>query len=67
MADGVVYYCFKVNAMIRGYHIHIYNQIWDNPIIGEKLICSQEIGNPMQEPLSVAVMKLSYHWRKCNY
>ena len=53
MAEGVLYYTFSVNSMIRGYHI--YKDIWENPTIGE-LCCEREVGNP-KDPLAVAVIK----------
>ena len=34
---------FSVESMIRGYHE--YQSIWENPSIGESLICEREIGN----------------------
>ena len=34
---------FSVECMIRGYHE--YKSIWENPSIGETLICEREIGN----------------------
>ena len=54
MTEGVLYYTFTVNSMIRGYHI--YKDIWENPTIGEELCCQREVGNP-KDPLTVAVIK----------
>ena len=34
---------FSVESMIHGYHK--YKSIWDNPSIGESLICKREVGN----------------------
>ena len=52
MVEGT-YYSFTVNSMIRGYHV--YKDIWENPTIGEELICKREVGNP-KDPISVAVI-----------
>ena len=55
MAEGMLYYTFTVNSMIREYHI--YKDIWENPTIGEELCCKQEVGNP-KDPQAVAVINL---------
>ena len=34
---------FSVESMIRGYHE--YKSIWENPSVGESLICEQEVRN----------------------
>ena len=41
--------------MIRGYHE--YNVVWDNPVIGENLLCKREVGNP-HDMHAVAVKKV---------
>ena len=45
---------FSVECMIRGYHE--YKSIWENPSIGETLICEREIGN-CHDTHAVAVKK----------
>jgi len=35
---------FSVESMIHGYHE--YKVVWDNPIVGEDLLCKHEVGNP---------------------
>ena len=34
---------FSVDSMIRGYHEYI--RIWENPSVGDSLICEREPGN----------------------
>ena len=41
--------------MIRGYHK--YMMIWSNPIAGEELTCSRELGNS-RDPYAIAVKKM---------
>jgi len=37
-------YTFPVELMIRGYHE--YKVVWwDNPVVGEDLLCEREVGN----------------------
>ena len=45
---------FSVECMIRGYHE--YKSIWENPSIGETLICEREIGN-CHDTHAVAIKK----------
>ena len=33
-----------IESMIRGYHE--YKLIWNNPVVGEDLLCEHEVGNP---------------------
>ena len=35
---------FTVESMIRGYHIHVYKDVWESSI-GEKLFCEIEEEN----------------------
>ena len=44
-------YTFSIESMIRGYHE--YGLIWNNPIVGEELICERELGNS-HDPYAVA-------------
>ena len=46
---------FSFNSMIRGYHK--YMMIWSNPIAGEELTCSRELGNS-RDPYAIAVKKM---------
>ena len=41
--------------MIRGYHE--YKLIWNNPVVGEGLLCQCEVGNPY-DTHAVAVKKV---------
>ena len=36
-------YAFSIESVIRGYHK--YKSVWDNPFIGEDLLCEREVGN----------------------
>ena len=36
-------YGFSIEPMIRGYHE--YKFVWDNPFVGEDLLCEWEVGN----------------------
>ena len=36
-------YVFSVESMICGYHE--YKIVWDNPVVGENLLCEREVGN----------------------
>ena len=46
---------FYVESMICGYHEYI--SIWENPSIGESLICEQEVGN-CYDTHAVAIKKI---------
>ena len=46
---------FSVKSMIRGYHE--YKSIWDNPSVGESLICEREVGN-CYDTHAVAIKKI---------
>ena len=48
-------YAFSVESMIHGYHE--YKVIWDNPVVGEDLLCEREIGNSY-DTHAVAVKKV---------
>ena len=45
---------FYVDSMIRGYHE--YMMIWNDPIVGEELVCEHEPGNS-RDPYAVAFKK----------
>jgi len=45
---------FSVESKIRGYHE--YRSIWDNPSVGESLICEREVSNP-HDTHAVAIKK----------
>ena len=40
--------------MLQGYHE--YQMIWNNPIVGEELVCNRELGN-IHDPYAVAAKK----------
>ena len=40
----ITLYAFSIESMIRGYYK--YKLIWDNPVVGECLLCEREVGNP---------------------
>ena len=42
------------NSMLQGYHE--YQMIWNNPIVGEELVCNRELGN-IHDPYAVAAKK----------
>ena len=48
-------YAFSIESMIRGYHE--YKLIWNNPVVGEDLLCEREVGNP-HDTHAVAVKKV---------
>ena len=48
-------YAFLIESMIRGYHE--YKLIWNNPVVGEDLLCEREVGNP-HDKHAVAVKKV---------
>ena len=48
-------YAFSIELMIHGYHE--YKVVWDNPVVGENLLCEREIGNP-HNTHAVAVKKV---------
>ena len=37
-------YALSIESMIRGYHE--YKLIWNNPVVGEDLLCEREVANP---------------------
>ena len=45
---------FLIKLMIRGYHE--YGLIWNNPIVGEELVCERELGNNHDPYCAVAVI-----------
>ena len=45
----------SIESMIRGYHK--YKLIWNNPVVGEDLLCECEVGNP-HDTHAVAVKKV---------
>ena len=40
-------YTFSVESLIRGYHEYIV--VWNNPVIGEDLLCKREVRNPGED------------------
>ena len=53
---AMILYAFSIESMIRGYHE--YKLIWDNPVVGEDLLCEREVGNP-HDTRAVAVKKVT--------
>ena len=45
-----------LESMIHDYHKHIV--VWDNPVVGEDLLCESEVGNP-HDIHTVAVKKVT--------
>ena len=48
-------YVFSVESMVRGYHEC--KLVWDNPVVGENLLCEREVGNH-HDTHAVAVKKI---------
>ena len=49
-------YALSIESMIRGYHE--YKLIWNNPVVGEDLLCECKVGNP-HDTHAVAVKKVT--------
>ena len=47
---------FSMELMVHGYHE--YNLVWDNPFIGEDLLCKREVGNPRHARCSSELRRL---------
>ena len=58
MSDGPITgaFDFVIDSAIRGYHE--YMAIWENPVIGETLICHREAGN-VHGTHAVAIKKVA--------
>ena len=52
---AITLYAFSIELMIRGYHE--YKLIWNDPVVGECLLCEREVGNP-HDTHAVAVKKV---------
>ena len=45
---------FYIESMARGYHE--YKSVWENPVSGEELNCTRDIGNS-HDPMAVSILK----------
>ena len=45
---------FTIESMVCGYHE--YKSVWENPVCGDELSCTRDIGNS-HDPMTVAINK----------